>query len=121
VPASDPDLPIHEDRTVHANDIVSLPHHPAPPEVLEVSLQLRSQWSVIPAAVKASVDFARLEDKASPFAEADDLFHAVRAGLLLRHSESEQWHEVASRQRKENLGCIDWLGRVPVRDRQLGC
>ena len=85
VSARDPDLPVHEDRAVHADDIVAFPHHAAPPEILQVPFQLSSERSVIPTAVQAAVDFARLEDKSPALAEADDLFHAIRAGLCLSH------------------------------------
>ena len=80
-PAGLPDRAIHEDGAVHADHVVALPHHDAPPIVLQVPLQLDAQRAVIPAAIEPSVDFARLKNKTAPFAKADDFFHPLGIGL----------------------------------------
>ena len=49
--------------------------HVAPPGFLDVPLQLDAQRAVVPEAVEAAVDFARLKEKAAPFAQRDQFFH----------------------------------------------
>src|SRR4029434_1391434 len=65
------------DRAIHSDDVVPLAHHHAPPVILEVALQLDTERAVIPNAVKATVDFTRLEDKTAPLAEASDFLHSL--------------------------------------------
>ena len=82
-----PDLRVHDDRTiqpdhlvgggrpVHRTEIVMARHHIAPPGLLDVALQLDAQRSIIPEAIDAAIDFARLKQEAATFAERDDLIH----------------------------------------------
>ena len=54
-----------QNRAIHAEDVVAFLNGLAPPVVLEVAFQLGSERAVVPAAVEASVEFARLENKAT--------------------------------------------------------
>ena len=71
---------MREDRTVHADHVIALMHHDAPPVVLQVALQFNAKRSVIPSAIESAVDFAGLENKTAPFTQADDFFHALGVG-----------------------------------------
>src|SRR5262249_61906317 len=51
-----------------------------PPERLQVVLELDPERPVVPEAVDAAVDLARLPDEAAPRAERDDRVH-LRDGL----------------------------------------
>src|SRR5205085_10915384 len=73
-----PDRATHQDRAIHADDVLPLAHHNAPPIILHVPLQLDAERPVIPAAVKSAVDFARLENESPPLAQANDLLHPLR-------------------------------------------
>ena len=61
-----PDLGVHDDRAVEANNVDRLAvrtdefalHNILPPCVLEVALQFRAERSVIPEAIDAPIDFA---------------------------------------------------------------
>src|ERR1043166_7627268 len=44
----------------------------APPEVLDVALELDAERTIIPGGSETAVDLARLEDEAAPFAKRDD-------------------------------------------------
>src|SRR6266487_1531209 len=61
-----PNGAIHQNRSIHADDVVALVHHHSPPIIFQVALQLHAKRAVIPAAVQAAVNFARLENKATP-------------------------------------------------------
>ena len=53
--------------------------HVAPPGLLDVPLQLNAQWAIVPKAVEAPVDLARLEQVPTPLSrvqEADGLWLA---------------------------------------------
>ena len=65
-----------DDRAVEALDVVALAHDALPPERLQVVLQLDAERPVVPEAVDAAVDLARLEDEAAPRAERHDVVHA---------------------------------------------
>ena len=75
---------VHDDRAVHALHVIALPHIAAPPEVLQVFLQLHPERTVIPESIDAAVDFGRLKNEPAPLAEADDFFHSGGCGVL-RH------------------------------------
>ncbi len=85
VPARLPDCAIHQNGTVHADDVVPLVHHRPPPVVLEIALQLRAERAVVPAAVQSAVDLAGLKDEAAPLAEAYDFFHSGGVVFRLAH------------------------------------
>ena len=46
-----------------------------PPRLADVPLQLDAQRAVIPKALQAAIDFARLEQEPTPFAEGYQLIH----------------------------------------------
>ena len=46
-----------------------------PPGIFDVTLEFDTQRAVLPEAIDAAVDFTRLKQKASPFAERDEFFH----------------------------------------------
>src|SRR5205085_8791587 len=67
-------------------NVVAFADHDSPPIIFHVPLQLHAEWSIIPAAVQAAVDFARLENESAPLAQADDLFHPARTGTRRRRA-----------------------------------
>src|SRR4029079_750856 len=69
---------MREDRAVHSDYIIALVHHDTPPVVLQITLKLDAERSVIPRAVESAVDFAGLKDEATPLTQADDFFHPLR-------------------------------------------
>ena len=79
-----PNLGMHDDRGVDADAILALLGHAAPPVVLDVALEFRAQWAVVPEAVQAAVDFGGLKDEAAPLAQRHDLFHEF-VGFRLGH------------------------------------
>ena len=52
----DPDLGVHQDPCVEADDVVALLDHRSPPRPLDVVLQLHAQRPVVPDGVDATVD-----------------------------------------------------------------
>ena len=80
-----PDRSIHDNRAVHADHILAFANISAPPEIFEIAFELDSQRPVIPKAIQPSINFRGLENKATAFAEADDLFHALIRGGIFRH------------------------------------
>ena len=102
-----------QDRTVHAEDVITFLHGLAPPVVLEVAFQFGSERAVVPAAVEASVKFSRLENKASAFAEGDDFLHPHRVrNILVCHKifpafgDAEKNTGGTRRQEKERRGGV---------------
>ena len=81
VPGSHEHRIVREDGAVHTHDIGPLLHVDAPPVILEVALQLRTEGTVIPATVQAAVDFRRLKDETLALAKADDFLHFFRIRL----------------------------------------
>ena len=61
VAGRDPDLRVHEDAGVEADDVVALLDHRPPPGALDVVLQLDAERPVVPDGVDAAVDLARAE------------------------------------------------------------
>src|SRR6185503_17280068 len=59
-----PHLGVHRDGRVEADHVVAPVDVVAPPEVLDVPLQLDAEGAVIPRRAEAAVDLARLEDEA---------------------------------------------------------
>ena len=72
-----PDGSTHEDRTVHADDIVAELGHGPPPVGFEVAFEFGAEGTVIPGSVEAAINLRGLENEASAFAKGDNLFHAV--------------------------------------------
>src|SRR5207302_5912538 len=78
-----PNILIHNNRAVEADhaDFLAVragrrfADHVLPPGVLDVLLQLDAEGAVVPEAVDAAVDFARLEDEAGVLAELGELGH----------------------------------------------
>ena len=82
-----PDLRMHDDRSNRGRSshrrrcagergqVVVAGDHVAPPGFLDVALELDAQGAVIPEAVEAAVDFARLKQEAAPFAQRDEFVH----------------------------------------------
>ena len=76
-----PDLRVHDDGAVEADHFIGrrgagrnlqfvvAGDHVAPPRLADVPLQLDAQGAVVPKALQAAVDLARLEQKAPPFAQ----------------------------------------------------
>src|SRR5579875_1241884 len=79
VPARLPDLPGENHAGVEAHDVVALGHHRAPPQALDVVLQLHAERPVVPGGPQAAVDLAGRVDEPPPLAEADDGVEAITA------------------------------------------
>src|SRR5436309_15011211 len=77
-------------------------HHHVPPIILEVAFQFDAKRSVIPGAVEAAVNFARLENESAPLTQAGDLFHVRHGTDSLRRTR----RAVALRRRALRV----WLG-----------
>src|SRR5262249_36521425 len=83
VPARFPHLRVHDDRAIHAyhGDFLSvgsgrrIADHVVPPGLLDVVFQLDAERAVVPEAVDAAVDFARLKDEPLAPAQGDQFFH----------------------------------------------
>src|SRR5262249_43318726 len=96
MPARLPHLWVHDERAIHPHHPDLLPvrtqgrvaHHVVPPDVLYVLLQLDPQRPVIPEAVDAAVDLARLEDEPATTAQGNELLHVHDALLLASPIES---------------------------------
>jgi hypothetical protein len=50
-------------------------HHVAPPRFFDVALQFDAQRAVVPEAVDAAVNLARLKQETASFAQRNQLFH----------------------------------------------
>ena len=71
-----------KDRAVHTEHVVAFLHGFAPPIVLEITLQLGAQWTVVPATIQTTIELSSLENKAAAFAQGDDFFHAGGIGNI---------------------------------------
>ena len=90
MPRALPNLRVHDDRAFDADhfvrfrraggsdQVVVTRDHVAPPGFFDVALKLNPQRPVVPKPVEAAVDFARLKNKASPFAQRDEFVHVHR-------------------------------------------
>jgi hypothetical protein len=67
-----------DDRAVETDHVLPLPDDALPPQILQVVLELYPQGAVIPEAIDAPVDLARLEDEAAAGAQGDQILHAHR-------------------------------------------
>src|SRR2546423_10526407 len=56
VAARFPDLRIHQDCGIQSFDVVSRAHHRVPPPILEILLDLDTEWSIIPHRAGAAID-----------------------------------------------------------------
>jgi len=65
VARGDPDLGVHEDAGIEADDVVTLLDHGTPPGLLDVVLELDAERPVVPDGVDAAVDLRRREDEAA--------------------------------------------------------
>ena len=72
-----PDARVHQDGRVQPLDIVALVDHSAPPEILDVTLELNPKGTVVPNGASTSVDFGGLEDVAASLAERHELVHQI--------------------------------------------
>ncbi len=79
-----PDLGVHDDGAVQADDVVALADDVVPPGVLDVALQLHAQRAVVPKAVDAAVDLGRRKDETPPLAQRHQLVHQV-VGIIHGH------------------------------------
>ena len=71
---------MREGCAIHAHNVIALVHRHAPPVILQVAFELYAKGPVIPSAVKAAVNFARLENETPPLAQANDPFHSLEVG-----------------------------------------
>ena len=70
-----PDLRVHHDRRVDADDVFAAVHHAAPPLGVQVALQLDAHRTEVVGGAQAAVDFRAGVNEASPLAERDDFLH----------------------------------------------
>src|SRR5215831_4749411 len=70
---------MRQDRSVHADDVVSFVYDHTPPIIFQITLQLHAERPIIPSAIEPAVNLARLENEAAPLTQADNFFHACRA------------------------------------------
>jgi len=70
-----PNLRVHDDRSLDADDVVAAADHVGPPAVADVLLQLGTEGAVVEEAVEAAVDLGRLENKAAALRERDKVVH----------------------------------------------
>ena len=80
VPRRHPDLRVHQDPGVEADDVVALLDHRPPPRPLDVVLELDAEGAVVPHGVDAAVDLARGEDEAAPLASETIVSRSATAG-----------------------------------------
>src|SRR5262245_6728636 len=90
-----PDLWMHDDGAVEADHLVRAGgagrraefivagDHVAPPDLLDIALQLDAERAVVPEPVQPTVDLASLEEKPAPLAQRDDLVHLLVFGHSL--------------------------------------
>jgi hypothetical protein len=103
---------VADDRAVQALDVVALAHDAAPPERLQVVLELDAERPVVPEPVDPAVDLARLEHEPTPGAERDDVLHAdvgtgARCGI---GGHGERSVPVSPRECKPAAGCAQRAG-----------
>ena len=102
---------VSQNRSVHAENIVTFLDIAAPPDFFDITLQLGSEWAEIPTTIEAAIEFAGLEDEALAFAEGHDFFHADGVGLVfVCHSLLYFWEAELSRAnpRKQGRGRSEW-------------
>jgi hypothetical protein len=49
--------------------------HIVPPSVFDIAFEEYAERTVVPKTVESAVDFGRLEQKASAFAQGNEIFH----------------------------------------------
>ena len=62
-------------RGVESHHVGAELHVVAPPDALDVALQLHSERTVVPAGARAAIDLARLKNKPAPLAQRHDRVH----------------------------------------------
>src|SRR5215218_8031604 len=67
-----PNETIENDRGVEALNIVAFIDQPAPPCLFDVVTELDAEWTIVPGAAEAAVNFGRGENKTSPLGERND-------------------------------------------------
>ena len=67
-----PNQPVQNDRRVDAFDVVPVVNKPAPPRLFDVIAELDAEWTIVPGAAEAAVNFGRRKNKTSPFGERND-------------------------------------------------
>jgi hypothetical protein len=75
-----PDPGMHQDRRIQPLDVVPLVHHPGPPALLHVALELDPERAVVPDRAGASVDLGGLEDESASLGQRHELLHQVMLG-----------------------------------------
>jgi hypothetical protein len=70
-----PGLGMHNDAGIDTHHVIALVNYSSPPGIFDVTLQLHSQWSVIPATPQPSIYLAAGEDKTTPLTQRDNLLH----------------------------------------------
>ena len=72
--AGDPNIGVHQDRSIDADHVLTIPNHRLPPLIFHVPLEFDADGAVIVETSDSTVNLAALEDEASSLAEADDGF-----------------------------------------------
>ena len=63
---------IQNDRRIDSLDVVALVDEPTPPRLLDVIAQLDTEWTIVPGAAQAAVNFGRGKNETSPLGEGYD-------------------------------------------------
>ena len=75
VAGSPPDVGVHYDGCVEADDVVAAVHEVFPPRLLDVVFELNAQRAEVKETVKAAVNFRRPVNKPPAFAKALNCSH----------------------------------------------
>jgi hypothetical protein len=63
---------IENNRRVDALDVIAFVDEPAPPRLLYVVAELNPEWTIVPGAAEAAVNFGRRKNKTSPLGERNN-------------------------------------------------
>jgi hypothetical protein len=63
---------IENDRRVDPVDVVAFVYEPAPPRLFDVVTELYAEWTIVPGAAEAAVNFRGGKNKTAPLGERND-------------------------------------------------
>ena len=64
-----PNEAIENDRRVDTFDVIAFVDEPTPPRLFDVIAELDAEWTIVPGAAEAAVNFGRGKNKTSPLGE----------------------------------------------------
>ena len=80
-----PKLRVLDYRAIDPEDVIALLHHTAPPELLQVVLELDAHRTEIVEAGESAINLARRKYEPAAFGERDYLFHEREVGHMQRN------------------------------------